>query len=99
MIWERKLGTALEISSVFGGREKLWSSSSCGNSLPGQAGSPGASRSGRGPAERSPHLGLWSELPVAVTLGGVGCVLCPPFPCEGTLLPVVFYDKSGLQRK
>ena len=57
MIWERKLGTALEALSVLGGRGP-WSSCSSGTALPGCP--PGG-------GEGSPHLGLGSVPPAAVT--------------------------------
>lgn len=56
---------------------------------------PGAGHSGRGAAEGFPHLGLWSELPRVRDLEGCGA---RPLPLI-SLLPVVFYGKSCLQRK
>lgn len=57
LIWERKLGTVLEALSVLGGRGP-WSSCTYGTALPGSP--PGG-------GEGSPHLGLWSVPPAAVT--------------------------------
>lgn len=101
LIWERKLGTALDTSSVR--RER-----SCGpppavetrclarKAVPG---GPSHSRAG---STGSPHLGLRSELPCGCDLGGGGphpLPPLPPAPREGNLLPPVLHRKSSLQRK
>lgn len=81
MIWERKLGTVLETSSVFGGREELvvflqlWKLTA----QPGRR-SLGPATAGGGQQRGSRTWGCGLSCPASVTLRGVGHVLCPSFP-------------------